>query len=170
MVALWRPSEPTKHGCTPKGTARVGAVCQESGVRPVRPKGPARWGDGWSRPQGAPDPHRDGPQVSNISRSAVGLAVSGHAQSADMGTGQRGSATAPISGESRHWQGPSVLDRARREQAVADADVVVRAREVQRPKVGPDHERGRCKTRQSAARKRRTVGNPADRRKPRWPP
>ena len=46
---------------------------------------------------------------------------------------QQGSATAPISGGSRHWQGPSKLDSERKDLAVTDGDGVVPAREVQKP-------------------------------------
>ena len=125
---MWLPSQPTKHGNTPKGPARVGAVCPESRDRPVMPQGPATWCDDWPRPEGASDPHQGRHEVSNISRSAVGHAMSGHAQSRDTGTGQRGSATPPISGESRHWQEASNSDNERTKPAVANADGVVRGR------------------------------------------
>ena len=93
--------------------------------------------------------------MKTILRSAVGPAESGHAQSSVMGTRQRGTTPAPIIGVSRHWQGPSDSDSEHTEPALADADGVVRAREVQKPKAGPDHERGRRGTRRSAAHKRR---------------
>ena len=136
----------------------------------MRPTGPARRCDDWPRPEGAGDPHHGEPRVSDISRNAEGLAVSGHAQRSDMGMGRRSSALAPISDVSRHWQGRGNSDSKHTERAAPKADAIVRAREVQRPKVGPDHKRGRRGTRRSAARKQRTVGNPQNSRKQRWPP
>ena len=60
--------ESTRFGCTPKGPAKVSAVCPESGVRPERPKGPVGKSDNWPRLGGTRD-HRQGePQVRNIQR------------------------------------------------------------------------------------------------------
>ena len=68
-VTVWRPPESGKYGYTPKGPARVGVVCPELGIRPVRPKGPAKWCDDWPRPTGARDPRQGEPHMINISCS-----------------------------------------------------------------------------------------------------
>ena len=68
-----------------------------------------------------------------------------------MGPGRRGSATGTISGESRLWLEPSDSDSERQEPMLADVGGVVRASEVQKPRVDLHHDLGRRGTWQSMA-------------------